>query len=76
MISDRLRPLILSGKPCVGGTCLSVEFLLERAASGATQDQILAHCPQLTADRRANRSSPAGPATSRITACPTTPTKT
>ena len=42
---------ILGGKPCVRGTRLSVEFLLELAASGATQEQILAQYPQFTPDR-------------------------
>ena len=42
------NPEILGGKPCVRGTRLSVEFLLELAASGATQEQILAQYPQLT----------------------------
>ena len=32
------NPEILGGKPCVRGTRLSVEFLLELAASGATQE--------------------------------------
>lgn len=41
---------ILDGKPCVRGTRLSVEFLLELTASGATQEQILAQYPQLTPD--------------------------
>jgi uncharacterized protein (DUF433 family) len=41
---------ILGGKACVLGTRLSVEFLLELAASGATQEQILAQYPQLTPD--------------------------
>jgi uncharacterized protein (DUF433 family) len=41
---------ILGGKPCVKGTRLSVEFLLELAASGATQGEILARYPQLTAE--------------------------
>lgn len=41
---------ILGGKPCVRGTRLSVEFLLELAASGATQTDILARYPQLTAE--------------------------
>jgi uncharacterized protein (DUF433 family) len=41
---------ILGGKPCVRGTRLSVEFLLELAASGATQADILARYPQLSAD--------------------------
>jgi len=44
------NPQILGGKPCVRGTRLSVEFLLELAASGATQEQILTQYPQLTAD--------------------------
>lgn len=44
------NPQILGGKPCVRGTRLSVEFLLELAASGATQEQILARYPQLTPD--------------------------
>jgi uncharacterized protein (DUF433 family) len=43
-------PQILDGKPCVRGTRLSVEFLLELTASGATSEQILAQYPQLTAD--------------------------
>jgi uncharacterized protein (DUF433 family) len=43
-------PQILGGKPCVRGTRLSVEFLLELTASGATQEQILTQYPQLTAD--------------------------
>jgi uncharacterized protein (DUF433 family) len=43
-------PQILGGKPCVRGTRLSVEFLLELAASGATQEQILAQYPQLPPD--------------------------
>ena len=43
-------PKILGGKPCVRGTRLSVEFLLELAASGATPEQILAQYPQLTQD--------------------------
>jgi len=47
IVSD---PQILGGKPCVRGTRLSVEFLLELAGSGATQDQILERYPQLTSD--------------------------
>jgi uncharacterized protein (DUF433 family) len=47
IVSD---PQILDGKPCVRGTRLSVEFLLELAGSGATQDQILGQYPQLTRD--------------------------
>lgn len=44
------NPQILDGKPCVRGTRLSVEGLLELAASGATHEQILARYPQLTAE--------------------------
>jgi uncharacterized protein (DUF433 family) len=43
-------PRILDGKPCVRGTRLSVEFLLELVASGATSEQILAQYPQLTSE--------------------------
>ena len=45
IISD---PAILGGKPCVKGTRISVEFLLELAASGAGRDDILKSYPQLT----------------------------
>lgn len=38
-------PQILGGKPCVRGTRLSVDFLLELTASGATPEQILAQYP-------------------------------
>ena len=41
---------MLDGKACVRGTRLSVEFLLELAASGATPEQLLAQYPQLTAE--------------------------
>jgi uncharacterized protein (DUF433 family) len=47
IVSD---PHVLGGKPRVHGTRLTVEFLLELAASGATQEQILAQYPQLTRD--------------------------
>jgi len=47
IVSD---PQILGGKPCIRGTRLSVEFLLELAASGATGEQILVQYPQLTPD--------------------------
>ncbi|OFW31437.1 MAG: hypothetical protein A3H97_18610 [Acidobacteria bacterium RIFCSPLOWO2_02_FULL_65_29] len=47
IVSD---PEILGGKPCVRGTRLSVEFLLELATSGATHEQILTQYPQLTRD--------------------------
>jgi len=44
------HPDILGGKPCIRGTRLSVEFLLELAGSGASQAEILTSYPQLTAE--------------------------
>jgi len=41
-------PEILGGKPSIKGTRLSVEFILELLASGATQTDILQTYPQLT----------------------------
>ena len=40
---DRIvsNPAILGGKPCVKGTRISVEFLLELAASGASRADIV-----------------------------------
>jgi uncharacterized protein (DUF433 family) len=43
-------PDTLGGKPCVKGTRLSVEFLLELMASGATQADVIAVYPQLTSE--------------------------
>ena len=43
-------PEILGGKPCITGTRLSVEFILELVASGATRDAVVKAYPQLTAD--------------------------
>jgi len=40
-------PAILSGKPTVKGTRISVEFLLELFASGATRDDVLKAYPHL-----------------------------
>jgi uncharacterized protein (DUF433 family) len=39
---------ILSGKPHIVGTRLSIEFILELFASGATRDEVLKTYPQLT----------------------------
>jgi uncharacterized protein (DUF433 family) len=41
-------PEILNGKPHVRGTRLSVAFILELFASGATRDEIINSYPQLT----------------------------
>jgi len=40
----------LSGKPHIKGRRLSVEFILELFASGATRDDVLKTYPQLTAE--------------------------
>ena len=45
IVSD---PTILGGKPCIRGTRISVEFLLELFASGATYQDILKAYPYLT----------------------------
>ena len=44
------NPKILSGKPYIAGTRLSIEFILELVASGATKAEILKAYPQLTAE--------------------------
>ena len=46
VISD---PAILSGKPIIRGTRISVEIILEWIASGATRDDIVRKHPQLSA---------------------------
>lgn len=49
---DRIAsdPAILSGKPCIKGTRISVEFLLELVAQGAGRAEILKVYPHLTAE--------------------------
>ena len=42
------HPDILGGKPCVTGTRLSVEFILELIAGGASELDIVEAYPQLT----------------------------
>ncbi|WP_437733055.1 DUF433 domain-containing protein [Sorangium sp. So ce1335] len=44
------RPGLLGGKPCIKGTRISVEFILELLASGATPEQILEAHPQITSE--------------------------
>lgn len=49
---DRIAsdPKILGGKPCVKGTRISVEFLLELAAQGASRADILNAYSHLAAE--------------------------
>jgi len=47
IVSD---PAILRGKPCIRGTRISVELILELIASGATRDDILRAYPHLSAE--------------------------
>lgn len=42
------RPGVLGGKPCVRGTRLSVEFILELLAGGATPAEILEAYPHVS----------------------------
>lgn len=41
-------PEILSGKACIRGTRLSVEFILELIASGGTPEEIASRYTQIT----------------------------
>jgi uncharacterized protein (DUF433 family) len=47
IVSD---PEILRGKPCIKGTRISVEFILELVASGASRQDISQAYPHLTAE--------------------------
>ena len=47
IVSD---PRILSGKPVVAGTRISVELILEKLAAGESVDQLLEAHPRLTRD--------------------------
>lgn len=45
-----LNPAVLAGKPVIAGTRLSVEFIVNLLAHGATEQEILAEHPRLTPD--------------------------
>ena len=47
IVSD---PAILGGKPCIKGSRISIEFIVELLASGATRDEILDTYPHLTSE--------------------------
>lgn len=42
------QPGVLGGKPCIMGTRISVEFILELIASGASRDDVVKGYPQLS----------------------------
>ena len=42
------RPDLLAGKPCIRGTRLSVQLVLELLAGGATPQEVLTAYPELT----------------------------
>ncbi len=44
------RPDLLGGKPCIRGTRISVELVLELLASGATSKEILGSYPHIPED--------------------------
>lgn len=44
------NPDVLAGKPVIAGTRLSVEFIVNLLAHGATEQEILAEYSRLTAD--------------------------
>ncbi len=43
-----INPNVHFGKPCVAGTRITVELILEKMAAGETEDQILEAHPRLT----------------------------
>jgi uncharacterized protein (DUF433 family) len=45
IVSD---PAVMMGKPCVAGTRITVELILERLAAGETIEQLLEGHPRLT----------------------------
>lgn len=44
------NPEILAGKPVIKGTRISVEFILELVADGASRDEIVAAYPHLKSE--------------------------
>jgi uncharacterized protein (DUF433 family) len=45
-----IDPKIMFGKPVIKGTRITVELILRKLSEGMTDDQILAHHPQLSID--------------------------
>jgi uncharacterized protein (DUF433 family) len=52
MMFERIitRPDVLGGKPCIRGTRISVEFVLDLFASGASRADVLEAYPQLQSE--------------------------
>jgi uncharacterized protein (DUF433 family) len=44
-------PAVLGGKPCIAGTRISVELILEQLSLGATTGYLLGQYPQLTQEQ-------------------------
>lgn len=44
-------PEVLGGRPCIAGTRISVELILEQLSFGATIDYLLEQYPQLTPEQ-------------------------
>jgi uncharacterized protein (DUF433 family) len=45
-----VNPKVMFGKPVIKGTRITVELILRKIAEGMTDDQIIAHHPQLTVE--------------------------
>jgi uncharacterized protein (DUF433 family) len=45
-----VNPQVMSGRPVIRGSAITVESILRKLAEGATEDAILADHPQLTRD--------------------------
>ena len=45
-----IDPAIMVGKPCIQGTRITVELILEKLAAGMTYEEILKDHPRLTRD--------------------------
>lgn len=52
MLHDRITidPDVMVGKPCIKGTRITVELILEKLAAGLTYEEILEDHPRLTRD--------------------------
>jgi uncharacterized protein (DUF433 family) len=52
MVHNRITtdPKVMFGKPVIRGSRITVELILRKIAAGMTEQEIVAHHPQLTAD--------------------------